>query len=259
VVVVAGALAAGACGGTEWNAGKQPKPLSAAQARAAAAAQKKAEVPYVNALVAKYQTNHVLNSLDDNRCLASAVVHGFGVAGISAHGLTANGLRNPRTTLDDLPTPTLAQADAIGAGVQRCHIAPAAAGMARSFGATDAQSAACMTSAFGRPQARRFLALLVLGRQRISLAVAHSVVGLISSCLDLAALIVRAASLPPDATIRQCISSALHGADAELKDYLALMIAGGDREQIQQAQGALLVAMNQCRPGAQTGFTVPPS
>jgi hypothetical protein len=120
------------------------------------------------------------------------------------------------------------------------------------------RTAACLARALGRPEARRFLALSALGRHRVNLATAHTVVGLIASCADLASLIVGQSGLPADAAIRECVADALHEADAALKDYLALVISEAEPDQIQEAKGEVLVAINECRPGAQTGFTVPP-
>jgi hypothetical protein len=258
VLVVAAALTAGACGGTtDWNAAHKAKPLSAAQARAAAAAQRKAELPYVDALVAKF-TSYSPNPADD-RCFAAAVVHGISVQGFTSHGITPTGLRNPRTTLDDLPTPSVAQVGAIGAAMQRCPLDTLGHSLAVSLDSTDAATATCLARALGRPEAQRFLGLMLLGRHRINLAIAHTVVGLMASCVDLAAVFVSAAELPLDPSSRQCFTTALHGAEAELKDFLALLLSNADREQLQEAAGQLSVAINQCRPGAQTGFTVPPS
>jgi hypothetical protein len=259
VFVVVGALVAGACGGTDWKAAHTPKPRSAAQLRAAAAAQRKAEIPYVNALVVKFSTAPKPPSLADSRCIAGAIVHGYGVKAFAAHGLTPNGLRNPRTSIDDLPTPTLPQVDAIGAAMQHCQLSHLGAALARGLGISDARTAACLATALARPQARRFLALSALGRHRVNLATAHTVVGLIAGCADLASLILRQSDLPADSAIRECVANALHQADAALKDYLALVISDADTDQIQEAKGEVLVAINECRPGAQTGFTVPPS
>src|SRR5215471_19028979 len=93
VLVVAAALAAGACGGTDWNAAHKAKTLTPAQQRAAAAAQKKAELPFVNALVVKYSSLDDVASPADDRCYANAVVHGYGVTSFTTHGLTPSGLR----------------------------------------------------------------------------------------------------------------------------------------------------------------------
>jgi hypothetical protein len=257
VLVVAAALIAGACGGTDWNAGQKAKPLSAAEARAAAAAQKKAELPYVNALVAKFSPD--AGNAADQRCFATAVVHGYGVSSFTSHGMTAAGLRNPRTTLDDLPTPSLDQVNAMGAAMQRCRLSLLAGGIAIGLGVPNRGTVSCLTRALAQPEARRFLGLAVLGRHRVNLATAHTMVGLIAGCVDLAALVVRAVNLPADPSIRQCVATAIRGADAELKDLMALKLADADPDQVQQAGDALGIAINQCRPGAQTGFTVPPN
>jgi hypothetical protein len=259
VLVVAAALAAGACGGTDWNAGRKAKPLSPAQLRAAAAAQKRAEVPYVNALVVKYASDGDASTAADDRCYANAVVHGFGVTSFTAHGLTPSGLRNRRTTLDSLPTPTIGQVNAIGANVQRCNLSVLGRGVALGLGVTDAPTVACLSRALGTPGARRFLGLAVLGRHRVDLRTAHNLIGVLASCVDFAALIASEMRLPADSPIRECVATAIHGADAALKDMLALEISDGDPDQIAQARDQVLVAMNQCRAGAQTGFTVPPN
>ena len=262
MLAVVGALTAGACGGTDWNAAHKAKTPSAAQVRAAAAAEAKAEQPYVDALVASGQANSDPSDPTtpaDARCWATAIVHGVGVRTFAAHGLTPNGLRRPTSTLDALPTPTAAQADAIGAAMQRCRLNILSAALLYGLGVTDAKSVTCFTRALARPEARRYLGLMLLGEHRINLATAHTVVGLLAGCIDLAALVVRAIHLPPDAAIRQCVATALRGVDAELKDFLALNLSDADPEQVQEARDALGVAMNECRPGAQTGFTIPPS
>jgi hypothetical protein len=257
VLVVTAALAGGACGGTDWNAAHQAKPLSLAQLRAAAAAQKRAELPYVNALVVKYASDGSASTPADDRCYANAVVHGFGVTSFTAHGLTPNGLRNSRTTLDSLPTPTIEQVNAIGAGVQRCQVSVIGASVANWLGGNDARTVACATRSLGNPAARRFLGLVVLGRHRVDLRTAHNLVGVLSSCVDFAALIVRGMDLGTHSAFRECVATAIHGADAALKDMLALMLSDGDPDQIAQARDQVLVSINQCRAGAQTGFTVP--
>src|SRR5262245_37513109 len=94
VLVVVAALAAGACGGTDWNAAHKPNMLTPAQLRAAAAGRKRAELSYVNALVAKYSSDGSSNSVADDRCIASAIVHGFGVAALMAHRVTPTSLGN---------------------------------------------------------------------------------------------------------------------------------------------------------------------
>ncbi len=257
---VAATLTGGACGGTDWNAAHKPKTPSAAQIRAAAAAEAKAEVPYVDALVASGQANSDPSDPTtpaDARCWATAIVHGVGVKAFAAHGLTPNGLRNPNSTLDALPTPTAAQAEAIGAAMQHCRLGVISAAVLYGIGVTDAQSVTCFSRALGRPVARRFLGVLLIGAHRMNLATAHTVVGLLAGCIDLAALVVRTIDLPPVASIRQCVVTVLHGSDAELKDLMALNLSDADPEQIQEARDALSVSMNECRPGAQTGFTVP--
>jgi hypothetical protein len=258
-LVVAAALGAAACGGTDWNAARKPKPLSAAQVRAAAAAQKKAETPYVNALVVKYRAIDNQFTDADQQCFAAAVVHGLGVTAFTSHGLTANGLRNPRTTLDDLPTPTLPQVAAIGAAMQRCHLSALGAAVAQGLAVTDAKTVDCLSRALSRPQARRFLVLSLFGRRQMTLVTAHSVVGLFASCVDLAELVLRSIDLGVDPSIHACVLTALHGVEPQLEDVMALNLSHADRDQIEQAAVSLNVAINQCRPGARTGFTVPPS
>lgn len=262
MLAVAAALSAGACGGTDWNTAGKPKAPSAAQIRAAAVAEARAERPYVDALVASGQANSDPTdptTPSDTRCWATAIVHGVGVKAFAAHGLTPNGLRNPKSTLDALPTPTTAQAEAIGAALQHCRLSIFSAAILYGLGITDAKSVACFTRGLARPEARRFLGLILLGTHRLNLATAHTVVGLLAGCIDLANLVIRATALPPDPTIRRCVATALHGVDAELKDFIALNLSGADPEQLQEARDALGVAMNDCRPGAQTGFTVPAS
>jgi hypothetical protein len=257
LVVVAAVLAAGACGGTDWNAAHKAKTLSPAQLRAAAAAQKRAEVPFVNALVVKYAATGDGSTPADDICYANAVVHGFGVTSFTAHGLTPSGLRNRRTTLDSLPTPTLAQINAIGAGVQHCNLSTLGLSVGVWLGATDAPTVACVTRALDAPAARRFVGLAVLGRSRVDLRTAHNLIGVLPKCVDFAALIVRGMNLPAGSAIHDCVVTAIHGADAALKDWLSLKLSDGDPDQLAQTRDEVLVAINQCRAGAQTGFTVP--
>jgi hypothetical protein len=256
-LVVAAALGAAACGGTDWNAAHKPKAPSPAQLRAAAAAQKKAEQPLVNALMVKYHEDDDPFTAADDRCFAGAVVHGLGVKSFVSHGLTANGLRNPRTTLDDLPAPTLAQVDAIGAAMQRCHIAVLGTAIAQGLEVTNPGTVACLSRALGRPQARRFLVLSLFGRRQMTLVTARSVIGIFASCVDLADLVLRQLDLNVPPTIRTCVLTALHGVRHQLEEVMALSLSHADQDQIEQAAVALGVAINQCRPGAQTGFTVP--
>jgi hypothetical protein len=127
-------------------------------------------------------------------------------------------------------------------------------------GVTDAATADCFTKGLARPDTRRFLVFMMYGRDKVDLATAQAEVSFLGRCTDLAALFTQAA-LPRtvDSSTRQCFVTALHGADAALKNYWALKIAHADSDQVQQASDALGVAINQCRPGAQTGFTVPPN
>src|SRR5690348_5914507 len=109
VLAAAAALTAGACGGTDWNAATKPKAPSAAQVRAAAEAEARADRPCVDARVASGQANSDPSDPPtpaDTRCWATAIVHGVGVKTFAAHGLTPNGLRNQKSTLGALPTPT---------------------------------------------------------------------------------------------------------------------------------------------------------
>jgi hypothetical protein len=260
--VLAVALAVAGCGATDWNAAAtKSKAASQAAAKAAAAAAARAERPYVEALVASQRANDgstTAAAAADDRCVAVAIVHGYGAQVLVNHGLTPNGLRNPDTTLDVLPAPTVAQVDAVGAGLQRCHIDIFGRSLAEGLGVTDAAGVACFVRSMTLPAARRFLVLMLLSRP-IDLAAAHNVVGLIAGCMDLATLVVRGIDPSVDAETRTCVANAMHGADAELKDYLALEMSKSDPAQLQVAKDALGVAINQCRPGAQTGFTVPPS
>jgi hypothetical protein len=255
------ALVGAGCGATDWNAtASRSNSASRAAARAAAAAAAQAERPYVEALVASQRANDgstTAAEVVDDRCVAVAIVHGYGAQDFVSHGLTPNGLRNPDSTLDALPSPTVAQVNAVGAGLQRCHIDIVGRSMATNWGVTDPAGVACLTGSMTRPAARRFLVLTLLSRP-IDLAAAHDLVGLIAGCMDLAPLVVRGIDGLDTAT-RTCVATALHGADAEVKDYMALRMSNSDPVQLQQAKDALGVTINQCRPGAQTGFTVPPS
>jgi hypothetical protein len=258
-LVVVAVLAAAACGGTDWNAAHQHKAPSTAQLRAQAAAEARAEAPYVDAMVASDQANPPADRGNplEIRCVAGAIVHGFGVQAFRLHGLTPNALRNPNSTLEKLPTPAPAQIEAVGAAMQRCPLTGFGQSFARGVGATDAATVACFTQGLQRPDARRFLVISFLGRQKLDLSTARSLVGLMARCTDLATLFVNAIGKTLDAGTKQCVITQLHGADAALRTYWALKIADADPDQVSQASETVGVAINQCRPGAQTGFTVP--
>jgi hypothetical protein len=131
--------------------------------------------------------------------------------------------------------------------------------LAIQFGSRDAQTATCLTSALARPEARRFLVLWVFGRSRVDLASARMIVGAISRCVDLAALLARGLGSQADASFHACVVTALHDAGSALNDFIAFSISNADPEQLQQAKDALGVAINGCRPGAHTGFGAPQS
>jgi hypothetical protein len=192
------------------------------------------------------------------RCIATAIVHGYGAPAFAAAGITPAALRSPNSTLDALPDPSDDAVTTMGAAVQHCNIAKdVAAAFATSFAQGESVDAATTTCLAGRlgtdARARRFLVFSVLQRHA-DLAAAHGLIGLIAACLDLPALVLRAAHMQVDATTRTCILESLKSSDAQLQDYMAFRIAGIDTT---SQEVALAVSVNHCRPGAHTGFTLP--
>ena len=192
------------------------------------------------------------------RCIATAIVHGYGAPAFAAAGITPAALRSPNSNLDALPDPSDDAVTAMGAAVQHCNIASAVAtAFATSFAQGDNVDAATMTCLTGRlgtdTRARRFLVFSMLERHA-DLAAAHGLIGLIAACLDLPALVLSAAHMQVDATTRTCLLESLKSSDAQLKDYMAYRIAGIDTT---SQEVALEVSVNHCRPGAHTGFTLP--
>jgi hypothetical protein len=98
----------------------------------------------------------------------------------------------------------------------------------------------------------------VLGvlERKVDLRAARSLIGLAASCVDLADIVLRAAKVPIEPAIRAGLVDALHGSDAQLKDFLALRMAGADPTS-RTGVRAVVVALNRCRPSAHTGLTVP--
>ncbi|HUI48654.1 MAG TPA: hypothetical protein VL119_08155 [Acidimicrobiia bacterium] len=257
-VVVAAALGLAACGGTDWNATNTDSvkvdPASAKRAAAArAVAAARAERPYVDAMVASALANDDADGFD--RCVASAIVHGYGVAVFNAKKLTPAVLRRPDSTLDALPAPTAEQADEIGTALQYCGIlGDLSKGVAAEVGITDVPTTVCLSQHLATAPARRFVALSVLGKD-LDLAAAHDMVGIVATCTDLATLILKSTNGTIDPTTRSCMVNALRGNAPVLKDYFALVISHGDTESEQQDFGTITVALNRCRPSARTGFT----
>jgi hypothetical protein len=265
VVAVVVAVALTGCGGTDWNTSKSRAVKSARTAKASKtprgiAAETAAERPLIAALVASSKASNPSETAAGSaktRCVATAIVHGYGAATFRANGLTPNGLRAPKSSLDALPDPTDAQVAAIGSAVQRCRIDDVAKTIALQLGITDGASVVCFAGHLGTgPEADRFLVSLVLDR-KLTLAASHDVIGILASCVDLATMVLDAANIQADAVTRRCITDAMHGTDAELKDYFALKLANADPDTAQQAIEAVSVAINHCRPSAHTGFTVP--
>ena len=97
------------------------------------------------------------------------------------------------------------------------------------------------------------MVLSVLQRHT-DLEAARALMGLIAGCVDLPALVLRAANVRVDATTRACLLDTLKSSGAALQDFMALKLAGSDTTSTEET---LAVSINHCRPGARTGFTVP--
>ena len=256
VSLLAVAVVLAGCGGTDWKTTRVSASGSAKSAQSAAA-----ERPYIDAMLASAKANgsdRSGTSPTTVRCIATAIVHGYGAAAFAAAGITPAALRSPNSTLDALADPSDDAASRIGAAVQHCNIGKAAAAaFATSFAQGESINAAAMTCLAGRlgtdARARRFLVFSMLERHADLLA-AHGLIGLIAACLDLPEMVLRAAHMQVDAMTRACILASLRSSDAQLKDYMAYRIAGIDTT---SQEVALAVSVNHCRPGAHTGFTLP--
>jgi hypothetical protein len=254
----AGALAVavvlGGCGGANWKtaqgspAAQPPRPASTAAA----------ERPYVDALVVSAQSQATGKSeigANNIRCVANAIVHGFGAPAFAAANLTPTDLRDPNSTLSALPDPTDDQVTSIGTALQRCNVGGAVAtAFAQGLKVTDATTISCLAGRFAIDSgARRFLALSVLQRHA-DIEAAHALIGLVAGCVDLPTLVLNSTNVQIDATTRACLLDTLKNSEAQLKDFMALKIAGLDATQQQES---LAVSINDCRASARTGFTVP--
>jgi hypothetical protein len=263
VGALAVAVVLAGCGGTDWKTAKispSGSPESARSAQSAATAE--AERPYIDAMLVSAQAGGSgISGVSPTtvRCLATAIVHGYGASAFAAAGITPATLRNPSSTLDALPDPSDDLVTRIGTAVQHCDIANAAAtafatAFAQGAKISDGASLTCLAGRFATAAgARRFLVLSALQRHA-DLEAAQALIGLIAACLDLPALVLRAAEVRVDATTRTCLLDTLKSSGAQLQDVMALKIAGIDATTQQEA---LAVSINHCRPGARTGFTLP--
>jgi hypothetical protein len=256
VGVLAVAVVLAGCGSTDWKTARVSPSGSPKSARSASTAA--TERPYIDALLVSAEAGGSSKSgvsPTTVRCIATAIVHGYGASAFAAAGITPAALRSPNSTLDALPDPSDDVVTSIGTAVQHCGIADAAAAaFAQEVKVDDGASTTCLAGRFGTDaRARRFLALSVLQRHA-DLEAAHALIGLIAMCLDLPALVLRAADVQVDAATRTCILESLKSSDAQLQDYMALRIAGIDTT---SQEVALAVSVNHCRPGARTGFTLP--
>jgi hypothetical protein len=254
VLVVAVVLVG--CGGTDWKTAQvspSGSPKSAQSVSTTAT-----ERPYIDAMLVSAEAGGSTKSgisPTTVRCIAAAIVHGYGASAFAAAGITPAALRSPNSTLDALPDPSDDVVARIGTAVQHCNIADAAAAaFAQEVKVTDSASTTCLAGRFAADaRARRFLVLSVLQRHA-DLEAGHALIGLIAACLDLPALVLREADVRVDATTRACLVDTLKSSDAQLQDFMALKIAGIDATVQEEA---LAVSVNHCRPGARTGFTIP--
>jgi hypothetical protein len=263
VVVLAG------CGATDWNstqisasAPKQAaKATTAAKPGPAPAVPTAAERPYVTALVASAAAAGAGASglhPADFRCIAAAVVHGYGAPAFVANGMTPAKLSRADSTLDALPDPSDDQIQAIGAALQRCRVGgELAKELATGLHVSDPAVVKCFGSRFDTDPTLRRVVVIDWMARKIDLLAAHVLVGLMAACIDLPSYVLVAQNVQVDPTTRACLEDALKGSEAQLKDGLALHIAGVDPDTATQDFEVIAVAVNQCRPSARTGFTVP--
>ncbi|MDP9333243.1 MAG: hypothetical protein M3Q30_08055 [Actinomycetota bacterium] len=256
VGALAVAVVLAGCGSTDWKAAKVSPSASPKSAQSASTAA--AERPYVDAMVVSAQAQGSDKSgvsPTTIQCMATAVVDGYGASAFAAAGITPAALRDPNSTLDALPDPSDDRVTSIGTALQHCNIGRAVAlGFAEGVKINDAASITCLAGRFSAgPGARRFLVLSVLQRHA-DLEAAHGLIGLFAGCVDLPALVLRAANVHVDTTTWACLLDTLKTSGAALKDFMALKIAGSDTTSQEET---LAVSINHCRPGARTGFTVP--
>ena len=185
-------------------------------------------------------------------------MHGYGAAAFVANGMTVAELSRADSDLDALPDPSDAQVQAMGAALQRCNVgAVLAKEFATGLHVTDPAVITCFAGRFDTDATLRRVIVLDWMARKIDLLAAHVLVGLMSQCIDLPSYVLDAQNVQVDPTTRACLADALKGSEAQLKDGLALHIAGVDPDTEQQDFEVIGVAVNQCRPSARTGFTVP--
>src|SRR5437762_1308589 len=128
------------------------------------------------------------------------------IVGALAAAIPPAALRDPNSTLDTLPDPSDDRVTRIGTALQHCNIGRyLALGFAQEVKISDAASITCLAGRFGAaPGARRFMVLSVLQRHT-DLEAARALMGLIAGCVDLPALVLRAANVRVDATTRACL------------------------------------------------------
>ena len=262
--VLALVVALAACGGADWNAAqraaaKAPKSSGTPHTLAAAATEK----AYVDAMMQSATLNGGTKTPADaknTRCIATAIVHGYGAAAFAAANIDPADLRPRDSTLDALPDPDDDQYTAIGSALQRCgHIADLVAiGIGQGIKVYDGATISCLARHVGTdPDARRFLVVSALDRP-VTLGAAHGVVGVMAACIDFADLILKQANVQVDPTTRACLLDTLHASSAALEDYMAAALSKGTvQPPTDDFTATIGVTINRCRPSARTGFTVP--
>ena len=146
------------------------------------------------------------------RCIATAIVHGYGVAAFADADIEPADLRPRDSNLDALAAPDDHQFTAIGAALQRCdQIADLVAlGIGQGIKVYDGATMSCLARHLrSDADARRFLVVTALERP-VNLGAAHGVVGVMAACIDFADLILKQANVQVDATTRACLLDTLH-------------------------------------------------
>ena len=151
----------------------------------------------------------------------------YGTPAFANVGLTPPVLRDPNSSLANLPSPTAQQLAALGTDLQRCAVGSVFVhGLDASLHFTDARVRACIADRINTDvTARPFLTFELLDR-RPDLPAARALVRTLTACVDIETLILRSASVTMTAAERQCVGDFVGAHEAELETLLAQGIAG---------------------------------
>ena len=180
--------------------------------------------PYVDAMVVSAQSKPAGRALpaQTTRCVASAIVHGYGVSAFAKAGLTPAVLRHAKTTLRKLAAPTAKQVDEIGTAEQLCGVGhELAQRFVQQLHVTDANAVPCLTHVLGtNPNARGYVVFTLLDRDP-DLMAAHSVVMAVGMCVDTTRIVLDVSGLRVTPTESACIVATMKPVPMMLDHRLA--------------------------------------